>query len=38
VKLVLQDEQLQRMSLICLLGLPGFAVLLGIVVLWRRRR
>ncbi|MBK8263975.1 MAG: Gldg family protein [Nannocystis sp.] len=38
VKLVLLPEQIQRMSLVCLLGLPGFAVGLGIVALWRRRR
>ena len=38
VKLVLQDDPLRRMTLICVLGLPGFAVLLGITVLWRRRR
>ncbi len=37
VKLVLQAEQLTRMNLICLIGLPGFAVLLGGLVLWRRR-
>ena len=37
VKLVLQDDQLERMSLMCLLGLPGFALLLGGLVLWRRR-
>ncbi len=38
VKLMLMPEQLERMRLMCLLGLPGFAVGLGIVVLWRRRR
>jgi len=38
VKLVLQDEPLRRMTLMCVLGLPGFAVLLGLTVLWRRRR
>ncbi|MCA9654231.1 MAG: Gldg family protein [Myxococcales bacterium] len=38
VKLVLLPEQLQRMTLVCLLGLPGFAILLGLWVLWRRRR
>lgn len=38
VKLVLLPEQLERMTLVCLLGLPGFAILLGLWVLWRRRR
>lgn len=38
VKLVLLPQQLERMTLVCLLGLPGFAVLLGLWVLWRRRR
>lgn len=38
VKLVLRPEQLERMTLVCLVGLPGFAVLLGLWVLWRRRR
>ena len=38
VKLVLRPEQLQRMTLLCLLGLPGFGVLTGLWVLWRRRR
>jgi hypothetical protein len=38
VKLVLLPEQLERMTLVCLVGLPGFAVLLGLWVLWRRRR
>lgn len=37
VKLVLHDDQLARMSLMCLLGLPGFGALLGLMVLWRRR-
>ncbi|MBL9100148.1 MAG: Gldg family protein [Myxococcales bacterium] len=37
VKLVLQPEQLERMIWMCLVGLPGFAVLLGALVLWRRR-
>ena len=37
VKLVLQEDQLARMSLMCVVGLPGFAVLLGFLVLWRRR-
>lgn len=38
VKLVLLPSQLRRMTLICLLGLPGFGILLGFWVLWRRRR
>ena len=38
VKLLLLPEQLERMSLVCLVGLPGFALLLGVMVLWRRRR
>ncbi|MCX4244596.1 Gldg family protein [Paraliomyxa miuraensis] len=38
VKLVLLPQQLERMTLVCLLGLPGFAILLGVWVLWRRRR
>lgn len=38
VKLVLRPEQLQRMTLMCLVGLPAFGVLLGVWVLWRRRR
>ncbi len=38
VKLVLLPQQLERMTLVCLVGLPGFAVLLGLWVLWRRRR
>lgn len=38
VKLVLLPQQLERMTLVCLLGLPGFAVLLGLWVWWRRRR
>ena len=37
IKLVLQPDQLERMSWMCLVGLPGFAVLLGAAVLWRRR-
>ena len=37
VKLVLQDDQLARMTMMCVVGLPAFAVLLGFVVLWRRR-
>ncbi len=38
VKLVLLPEQLQRMTWICLLGLPGFAIGVGLLVLWRRRK
>jgi ABC-2 type transport system permease protein len=38
VKLVLLPEQLQRMTLLCLLGLPGFGIALGFWVVWRRRR
>lgn len=38
VKLVLRPQQLDRMTWVCLLGLPGFAILLGVWVLWRRRR
>jgi len=38
VKLVLLPEQLRRMTLVCLLGLPGFAIALGVWVLWRRRQ
>ncbi|MEM9462634.1 MAG: Gldg family protein [Myxococcota bacterium] len=38
VKLVLLPQQLERMTLVCLLGLPGFGILLGIWVLGRRRR
>jgi ABC-type transport system involved in multi-copper enzyme maturation permease subunit len=38
VKLVLLPEQLRRMTWMCLIGLPGFAVGLGLLVLWRRRR
>ena len=38
VKLVLLPQQLERMTLVCLVGLPGFAILLGVWVLWRRRR
>lgn len=37
VKLVLHPEQLRRMTLVCLLGLPGFAIAVGLLVLWRRR-
>ena len=38
VKLVLRPEQLERMTWACLVGPPGFAALLGLWVLWRRRR
>lgn len=38
VKLVLKEEQLARMTWMCLLGLPGFAVGVGLLVLWRRRK
>ena len=38
VKLVLLPEQLQRMTWMCLLGLPGFAIGVGLLVLWRRRK
>lgn len=38
VKLVLQEAQLRRMTWMCLVGLPGFAIGLGLIVLWRRRR
>ncbi|KIG18141.1 gliding motility protein GldF [Enhygromyxa salina] len=38
VKLVLLPEQLQRMTWMCLFGLPGFAIGLGLLVLWRRRQ
>lgn len=38
VKLVLRPAQLQRMIWMCLAGLPAFGVLLGLWVLWRRRR
>ena len=38
VKLVLLPEQLQRMTWMCLVGLPGFAIALGLMVLWRRRQ
>jgi ABC-2 type transport system permease protein len=38
VKLVLQPRQLRRMTLVCLVGLPAFAIGLGLIVLWRRRR
>lgn len=38
VKLVLQEQQLARMTFLCLIGLPGFAVSVGLLVLWRRRK
>ena len=38
VKLVLLPQQLERMTLVCLGGLPGFGILLGLWVVWRRRR
>ncbi len=38
VKLVLLPEQLDRMTWVCLVGLPGFAILLAMWVHWRRRR
>ena len=38
VKLVLGARQLTRMVWMCLAGMPGFAIALGILVLWRRRR
>ena len=38
IKLVLLPEQLKKMTLFSLLGLPLFAVGLGTIVLWRRRR
>ncbi len=38
VKLVLAPEQLERMTLICLIALPGFAAALGLMILWRRRQ
>lgn len=38
VKLVLRPEQLSRMTIVCLVGLPSFAIALGLWVLWRRRR
>ncbi|MCA9697576.1 MAG: hypothetical protein KC431_08630, partial [Myxococcales bacterium] len=38
VKLVLLPEQLRRMTWMCLLGLPGFAIAVGLLVLWRRRK
>ena len=38
VKLVLRAEQLERMTTMCLLGLPAFGIAVGLLVLWRRRR
>ena len=38
VKLVLAPDQLRRINLLSLLGLPAFSVLLGFLVLWSRRR
>lgn len=38
LKLVLLPQQLRRMTLVCVLGLPAFALLLGLWMLWRRRR
>jgi ABC-type transport system involved in multi-copper enzyme maturation permease subunit len=38
VKLVLLPDQLKRMTWMCLFGLPGFAIGLGLLVLWRRRQ
>ncbi|TPV97129.1 MAG: hypothetical protein B7733_00855 [Myxococcales bacterium FL481] len=38
VKLVLAPAQLERMTWLCVVGLPGFAIGLGILMLWRRRR
>lgn len=38
VKLVLMPDQLDRMIMICVFGMPGFGVLLALWVLWRRRR
>ena len=38
IKLVLKEEQLARMTWMCLLGLPGFAIGVGLLVLWRRRK
>lgn len=38
VKLVLQEAQLERMTWVCLIGLPGFAIALGFLMWWRRRR
>jgi len=38
VKLVLRDEQLERMTWTSLLGPPLFAAALGVWVVWRRRR
>lgn len=38
VKLLLAPGQLERMIWLCTLGMPGFSVLLGFFMLWRRRR
>lgn len=38
VKLVLSADQLDRMVLVCVVGLPGFSVVLALWVLWWRRR
>jgi len=38
IKLVLRPEQLDRMTWMCMLGLPAFAALVGGWVLWRRRQ
>ena len=38
VKLLLAPEQLDRMTWFCVGGLPGFALVLGLLALWRRRR
>lgn len=38
VKLVLHPDQLRRMTWMCLFGLPGFAIGVGLLVLWRRRK
>lgn len=38
VKLVLAPAQLERMTLLCVVGLPSFAIGLGVLMLWRRRR
>ncbi len=38
IKLVLQEDQLARMTWMCLVGLPSFAIGVGLLVLWRRRK
>ncbi len=38
VKLVLLPQQLERMKWVCLLGLPAFALGLGLLMWWRRRQ